>query len=88
MDQRREQCFYKYEKKVGRDILLSYPNFRERFLIHTVASKTQLGGVIIQNGTFITFYSRKLTSAQINYKTTEKELLSIVKTLKSYVQLF
>ena len=35
---------------VGCDALLSCPNFRERFIIHTDASKTQLGVVINKNG--------------------------------------
>ena len=45
---------------VGQEVLLAYPNFNERFDIHTDASHTQLGAVISQNGKPITFYSRKL----------------------------
>ena len=71
-------------KIVGCNVLLSYPNFREKFIKHTDASNTQLGGVISQNGKPIAFYSRKLTPAKINYTTTEKELLSIVETLKQF----
>ena len=70
------------KKIVGRDILLYYPNFSERFIIHTDAIKTQLGEVISQNGKPIVFCSRKLTPSQINYTTTERELLSKVETLK------
>ena len=69
-------------KIVGRDILLSYPNSREYFIIITYASKDKIGGVIGQNGKPISFFSRKLTPAEINYTTTERELLSIVETLK------
>ena len=36
--------FIAMNKIVGRDILLYYPNFSERFTIHTDARKTQLGG--------------------------------------------
>ena len=73
---------------VERDVLISYPNFRENFIIHTDANKTHLGGVIIQNGKPIAFNSRKLTRAQINYTTTEKELLSIVETIKYFCKMF
>jgi hypothetical protein len=38
--------------------------------------------VIMQDGTPITFYSRKLNLAQ--YTTIEKELLSVVETLKIF----
>ena len=44
----------------------------------------QLGAVISQNGKPIAFYSQKLKSAQIRYTITERELLSIVETLKEY----
>ena len=42
----------------------------------------QLRGVIVQQEKPIAFYSRNSTPAQINYTTTEHELLSIVETLK------
>ena len=76
------------KKIVGRDVLISYPNFSEKFIIYTDSSNTQLGGISSQNGKPISFYSHKLTPAQINYTTTEKELLSIVETQNSSVQLF
>ena len=66
------------KKIVVREVLLYYPNFSKKFIIHTDASKTYLGVVISQNRKPIDFYSRKLTSVQINYTTTERELLSIV----------
>ena len=52
--------------------------------MHTDASHTQLGAVISQNNKPIAFYSRKLNPAQTRYTTTERELLSIVETLKEY----
>ena len=54
-------AFIAMKKIVGRDVLLYYPNFSERSIIHTDARKTQLGGVTIKNGKSIDFYSRKLT---------------------------
>ena len=63
---------------IGREVLLGYPDFNAPFEIHTDASKLQLGVVISQEGKPIAFYSIKMNSAQQNYTTTEKELLSIV----------
>ena len=72
------------KKLVSRETLLSYPNFNERFEIHTDASKLQLGSVISQKGKSIALYSRKLNLAQVNYTTIEHELLSIVETQKEF----
>ena len=47
-------------------------------MIHTNASKLQLGAVISQDD------SRKLSLVQVNYTATERELLSIVKSLKEF----
>ena len=44
-------------------MFLSYPNFSEMFIIHTDASKIQLGRVIIVKWEPIVFYSYKLTPA-------------------------
>jgi hypothetical protein len=63
-------------------VLLSYPDFSKLFHIHTDASHYQLGAVISQNNHPIAFYSCKLQPAQVRYTTTERELLSIIKTLK------
>jgi hypothetical protein len=69
---------------IGREVLLACPDFNAPFQIHTDASKTQIGAVMSQNGKPIAFYSRKMHSAQQNYTVTEKELLSIVATLKEF----
>ena len=71
-------------KVLGREVMLSYPDFSKPFEIHMDASKTQLGAVISQGGKPIAFYSLKLNPAQTRYTTTERELLAIVKTMKEY----
>ena len=69
---------------LAQDVMLAYPNFEKKIVIHTDASDRQLGGVISQEGKPIAFYSRKLNDAQRRYTTTERELLSIVETLKEF----
>ena len=81
---KEQKAFNEIKKVISRDVLLSYPDFSKPFVIYTDASKVQLGAVITQDGKPIAFYSRKLNSAQRNYTTTERELLSIVETLKEF----
>ena len=79
-----QMCFDSIKRIIGREVLLAYPDFNAPFVIHTNASKLQIGVVISQSGKPIAFYSKKMNSAQNNYTTTEKELLAIVATLKAF----
>ena len=69
---------------IGREVLLVYPDFNAPFEINTDASKLKIGAVISQKGNPIAFYSQEMNSAQQNYTTTEKELLSVVAYLKEF----
>ena len=78
----KQDYFKEINNIVAPNTLLDYPNFDEEFKIHTDASKFQLWVVIRYNGKPIAFYSSKLTDYQKGYTVIEKELLSIVETLK------
>ena len=77
-------CFDSIKYVIGCDVFLAYPDFNAPFLIHTDASKIQIGTVISQKGKPIAFYSQNMNSTQYNYTTTYKELLSILATLKEF----
>ena len=74
--------FGEIKRIVASDTLLTYPGFNEIFKIHTNASAFQLGAVVSQKSKPIALYTRKITDFQQRYIVTDRELLSIIETLK------
>jgi hypothetical protein len=79
-----QEAFDKMKAHIAKETLLTFPDISQEFERHTDASKLQLGACISQNGKPVAFYSRKLQPAQTRYTKTERELLSIVETLKEF----
>jgi hypothetical protein len=69
---------------MGTKIMLTYPQFDKPFIVYTVVSKKQIGGVITQENRPLGFFSKKLTDTQCCYSVTEQELLAIIETLKYF----
>ena len=79
-----QQAFDQMKALVSSDALLTFPDHMQPLNVETDASDYQLSSVIKQHGCPVANYSHKLNSAQHNYMTIEKELVSIVETFKEF----
>ena len=64
--------------------VLRLPHFDRPFTVVTDASDYGIGGVLLQESHPLALETRKLNSAELNYATTEKELLAIVHVVRTW----
>jgi hypothetical protein len=69
--------------------ILIHPDPAKPFIVETEASDFALGAILSQFGIdgllhLVAFYSRKLTSAEINYQVYDKELLAIITAFEQW----
>ena len=64
--------------------VLKMPDYSKPFEIWSDASTHGIGAVLMQDGHPVSYESRKLSSAEYNYTTTEQELLAVVHALKTF----
>jgi hypothetical protein len=79
-----QKAFNKMRLLMAANALAAYPDHNNRFNIYTDASDFRLGAYIIQEGRPVAYFLQKLTKSQQNYTTMEKEMLSIIATLKEF----
>ena len=79
-----QKTFDKMHLLMTADALAAYPDHNKRFDIYTDDSDFHLGACIIQEGRPVAYFSCKLTKSQQHYTTLEKEMLSIIATLKNF----
>ena len=88
MGWRTEKAFENLIEILSSNLVLIYPDFNKQFYLSTDASQYAVGAVLSQKeNNFlrpISFTSRTLNKAELNYSTIEKELLAIVWSTKHF----
>jgi hypothetical protein len=76
-----QDVFEKFKHLLTEASLLRTPDEFKTYRVVTDASDIGLGGVLLQDGHPIAYESRQLNSAELNYTTTEREMLAVVHAL-------
>ena len=88
-DDKCQEAFDKLRTILSSTDILMYPKFDRTFIVTCDASATAIGGVVSQIDDFgnerpVSFCSRALKGAEINYSATDREALAIKYTLERH----
>ena len=77
-------AFEKVKAVLAQAVTLAMPDFSKPFTIVTDASQVGIGGVLLQDNQPIAFESHKLSSAERNYSTTDREMFAVIYCLRKW----
>jgi hypothetical protein len=80
----QQQAFDAFKSKLTQAPLLQLPDFEKTFELECDASGIGIGGVLIQGGKPVAFFSEKLHGPSLNYSTYDKELYASVRVLQTW----
>jgi hypothetical protein len=78
----QEDSFNTLIDKLTHATLLQLPDFGKTFELECDASGIGIGGVLLQEGKLIAYFSEKLSEPSLNYSTYDKELYALVHVLE------
>jgi hypothetical protein len=74
----QQDAFSVLKDKLTHAPLLQLPDFNKTFELECDASGIGLGGVLLQDGKPVAYFSEKLSGPSLNYSTYDKELLALI----------
>jgi hypothetical protein len=80
----QEKAFEELKIKLTTAPLLALPDFGKTFKIECGASGIGIGGVLMQEGSPIAYFSEKLSGPTLNYSVYDKELYALVQSLETW----
>jgi hypothetical protein len=80
----QEHSFNTLNDKLTHAPLLELPDFDKTFELECDASGIGIGGVLLQEGKPIAYFSEKLSGPSLNYSTYDKELYALVHVLETW----
>jgi len=80
----QETAFQELKKRLTEAPLLVLPDFTKTFEVECDASGIGIGGVLMQQGKPVAYFSEKLGGAQLNYSVYDKELYALVRVLETW----
>ena len=86
-----DAAFKEVKERLAKAVALKIPNMEEKFTLVTDASDIALGAMLAQTDSTdphilrpVAFFHKTLGRAEMNYTTTEKELLAVVEAVKRF----